>query len=174
MTKSQISVIVGDTTVSINFEIGWETRFVSLKQEIATVISLHRDFFSIFTGDCYLRDFDIIHSSKVFMDKKAIRIETNRYFEGISYLKKLPGVVSIDLKFSRIVQIDMLEELMLFQMTKHGNDSFSVLENALKAYVVFGGNRHFPVKLANRLGFVGLGDKINSLKTYNKFISTEI
>ena len=172
--KSQISVIVGDATVSINFEIGWETRFISLKQEIATVMSLHRDFFSIFAEDCCLRDFDIVHSSKVFMDKKAIRVESNRYFEGVKYLEKIPGIVSIDLKFSRIVQIDMLEELMLFQMTKNGNESFSVLENTLKAYIIFGGDRHFPVKLANQLGFVGLGDKINSLRAYNKFIETEI
>jgi len=108
------------------------------------------------------------------MERKIARVESTGYFQGIFYLERVPGFLPADLKFPRLVQINMLEELMLDLMTNHGNDSFPMLEDALKAYMIFGGDRHFPVKLANQLGFVGLGDKINSLKTYNKFIETEI
>ena len=68
--NSQINVIVGDGILSINFKIEWETRFIILKQEIASTLSLHRDFFTLFTEEVFLRDFDIVHSSKIFMEKK--------------------------------------------------------------------------------------------------------
>lgn len=174
MMKSQINIITKERIFSINFEIELEMRFISLKQEIAVAMSLHRDFFSIFVENIPLQDFDIIHSSKVFMEKKKVYVKTNGYFEGFRHLKKVLNFVSVDLRFSRIVQIDMLEELMLFQMTKNGNDSFPLLKDAIKAYMIFGGDRHFPVKLANQLGFVGLGVRINLIKVSDKIIETEI